>query len=660
MANTLPRDPASVSFHQRLSMCITLPLVLMVLLAGLLAWQIKRLHAITDEIHHSDDTLSQIHHLDRLASDLDSGLRAYLLSGNRANLDLYNKARPGLDPALARLRTLVSAAAPQAQRADKLRSTFTAWTDYSRKVIEQRGHGPVGTPPATGPLALPNPAVSTAAANAATVASARDEVRRIDPIRAQIASLIRNEETEREQLEGSSATQNRLALGLTVALSFLVGGGLAWFFGTQLKAIWNALTEELRKQRKITEDREAEIRQLERNLNKTQEREMFYRGIVQGATEYALFKVDREGRILSWNRGAEKLTGFRQGDAMGEDFGLVFGPEAAAQGAPLRMLKVASTQGKYTEENWRARSDGTVFWAETQIHSLRNDAGELDGFSVTLRDLSPRRRADRDRLTLLSQVEEAAQARDQFLSIASHEIKVPAMALSKQIQGLLLTTQSTGTLKPVLEGFKRQTDRLYRVADEMVDLSRIHSRRLGYRFKDIELRPLVEHVVEQLRDRAAAAGSVIEISGSSDITGNWDGSRLEQVIHNLLTNAIRFSGGKPIVVSVGMDADRAIVAVQDQGPGIERERQNRIFERFSSTEGGLDSGLGLGLYISRQIVEGHGGHLQIESSPGTGSTFVLDLPFKSAAETATGLNISGLTAKAKAVTPSASASGEPG
>lgn len=640
----LEKIPSDSEFRQRLSICITLPLISVVLLAGVMAWQINRLPSATDRMQASNDVISAARHIEKLAADLETGSRAYLITGSRGFLEPYSRARPAIDPVLSRLQALVSGNPSQTQKAEKLRGLINAWIDFSRRAIELRSR--TATPGAF--------TVTTVPSSAAALAIA-EERRRMEPVRALISSIIRSQENERSLEDQDEALRNRLALGLGIGLAFALGISMALVFGGQLRSLWQLLQEELRRSRGETAEREGTIRELQQELSRTRAQEEFFRHIVQEASGYSLLKVNSQGSILSWNYGAERLHGFGRGEAVGQDFSILFGPKAVETGRPGRILQIAARKGRYAEEGWRARKGGSFFWAETIVNAVHDDFGEMDGFSVLVRDLSARKLADKEQALMFSKVEEAIRARDQFLSIASHEIKVPTVALSRQIQGLLLQQHgASSTLKPVLEGFKRQTDRLQRMADEMIDLSRSHTGRLAYNFRQTHLGELIRNVIDQVSDQAAASGSSIELEGNTSATGNWDPLRVEQILLQLLSNAIRFGHGKPITVNSTIQANRIVVSVQDQGPGIEKQRLGRIFERFSSrsselTEG--EAGLGVGLYLARQIAEGHGGHLWVESIPNAGATFHLELPLRPAMDAAaTGLTTAGI-GKATASAP---------
>lgn len=633
-SSSSPKDPSESAFRQRLSVCITLPLISMVLLAGTMTWQVQRLRGATDRRKAFENVLSSAGRLGRLATDLETGVHGYLITGSRYFLEPYSRARPRIEGAITRLQASVADLPSQSQKAEKLRGSLDAWNEHARRALELRARmlSPTAKAPGIPPFAT---------------AAIAEERRRMEPVRALLASIIRSEENSEAQEARDEGLRDRLALSLGIGLAFGLGLLMALVFGNQVKGIWQSLQDELRKARGVTADREAALRELQQELERTRSEAEFFRHLVQEASSYALFKVALDGSIQSWNHGAERIHGFGRAEALGQGFSVLFGPKAVEAGNPAHILEIATRKGRFSEEGWRARKDGSLFWAEMILNAVHDDFGEMDGFSVLIRDLTARKRADTEQAILFSKVEEAIHARDQFLSIASHEIKVPALALNRQIQGLLLQqAQGSSTLRPVLEGFRRQTDRLQRMADEMVDLARSHSGSFAYDFQPTPLGDLIRDVMDRMADQAAASGCRMELEGSTHAQGHWDGPRIERILTHLLSNAFRHGPGKPVTITVALESSHVEIRIHDRGPGIDGERIERIFERFSSrtpqSSPNGESGLGLGLYLSRQIAEGHGGRLWAENSPSSGAVFHLELPLRESGGDATGLTTAGI------------------
>jgi signal transduction histidine kinase len=230
----------------------------------------------------------------------------------------------------------------------------------------------------------------------------------------------------------------------------------------------------------------------------------------------------------------------------------------------------------------------------------------------------------------------AIGVRDEFISIASHELKTPLTALKLRLESATrFGARSTAVegetaearLAKALAAANVTTDRLVSLVDNLLDVSRLHAARLVLHLEPVALDEVVREVVGRLREQAVESGSPMELDLAEHVVGIWDRSRIEQVVTNLFTNAIRYGRGRPIAVSLRASATRVRLRVRDAGIGISRGDQSRIFRAFEriATRDHV-GGLGLGLYIGQQIATAHGGTLAVESELGRGATFILDLP----------------------------------
>ncbi|MDI1451516.1 ATP-binding sensor histidine kinase [Polyangium sp. 6x1] len=237
-----------------------------------------------------------------------------------------------------------------------------------------------------------------------------------------------------------------------------------------------------------------------------------------------------------------------------------------------------------------------------------------------------------DNARLYSATQEAVQTRDEFLAVASHELRTPMTSLGLSLQSLLRAIPSERppdrrAIEDLVRRACRQNDRMNRLIDELLDVSRFDAGHVALETTEVELGTLVREVVAQLELDLTRSRCPVRIHGDAAVVGVWDRSRLEQVVTNLLANAIKFGAGKPITIATRKEAGSARLEITDQGIGIAPDQQARIFERFGRAVSVRHyGGLGLGLYICRRIVEAHGGSIRVESGEGTGSTFVLELP----------------------------------
>lgn len=230
----------------------------------------------------------------------------------------------------------------------------------------------------------------------------------------------------------------------------------------------------------------------------------------------------------------------------------------------------------------------------------------------------------------------AVQARDEFLSIASHELRTPLTSLQLLVGTLLRAAdrnpawRENGGAQIVdrLTVADRQISRLARLIDQLLDVSRISAGQFQVEMEEIDLAAIVQDVVIRFADDAARAGCEVRVRIDGPTVGHWDRVRIEQVLVNLFTNALKFGEGRPIDIELAGDGEQTRLRVRDYGIGIPPEAQERIFQRFERAASSREyGGLGLGLYITQRIIEAHGGRISLESTPGEGAAFTVVLPY---------------------------------
>ena len=234
---------------------------------------------------------------------------------------------------------------------------------------------------------------------------------------------------------------------------------------------------------------------------------------------------------------------------------------------------------------------------------------------------------------LLDELRGAIRSRDEFLSIAGHELRTPITTLSLQVEGLEAVLRDKAPAELLnsvtrrLELTRRQVDRLATLVATLVDVSRINSRKVEVSREPADLVEVLGSAVERLGDQASRAGSSLHLEGGGPIPGDFDVSHVDQVATNLVSNAIRYGRGKPIVVRASGDEGRARFSVEDQGIGIAPSHQARIFQQYERAAPATSyAGLGLGLWITRRLVEAMGGTISFQSEAGVGSVFTVELP----------------------------------
>ncbi len=271
---------------------------------------------------------------------------------------------------------------------------------------------------------------------------------------------------------------------------------------------------------------------------------------------------------------------------------------------------------------------GSAFGAIT-LASFDADPGFVPQNVAFAEELGRRAATAIDNARLYRDAQDAVKARDEFMSIAAHEMRTPLMALTLQLGTLtrLVAKGSAESLELKIKKALGQTERLARLIDHLLDVSRITAGRLVLESAECDLSEVVRESAERFADEAIRAGSEIRMRLQPEVKGTWDSFRLEQMVTNLVSNAIKYGDGKPIEIAVESGPRAARLVVRDNGIGIAEKELHRVFEPFHrSTSDRRYSGLGLGLHITSQIVRAHGGEIQVKSEVGSGSSFIVELP----------------------------------
>jgi signal transduction histidine kinase len=272
--------------------------------------------------------------------------------------------------------------------------------------------------------------------------------------------------------------------------------------------------------------------------------------------------------------------------------------------------------------------DERVEWMVAQLERVRRGERRL----VTLGERLAEQAAENARL--YAQAQAAVRLRDEFLSVASHELKTPLTPLQMRLQALRREAEAGGAphlpcerVARTMVSLEQQVRRLAALVDDLLDVARLSGDRMRLDFEDVDLAEVAREVVARFAQQSAKAGCRVEVVAEEAVSGWWDRQRLEQVVTNLLSNALKYGAGRPVKVRVEAGPEQAVLVVQDAGIGIAPEHLTRIFERFERAVSGRHyGGLGLGLYITRQVVEALGGSISVESQMGEGSTFRVELP----------------------------------
>ncbi len=369
-------------------------------------------------------------------------------------------------------------------------------------------------------------------------------------------------------------------------------------------------------------------KQVEEKLRWTEEG---FRLMVESVTDCAIVMLDSEGRVVSWNTGAQRIKGYSADEIVGQHFSRFYPPADIARGAPQRDLDSAAAQGRFEVEGWRVRKDGSVFWANVVFTAIRDPAGNARGFAKLTRDLTERRLVEQTLTLAKGAAEKANLAKSEFLSSMSHELRSPLNAILGFAQLMESdATPATPSQKGSIDEILRAGWYLLELINEILDLAQIESGKLSLSLEPTSLADVIFECQAMIDSQAQNRGirmAFPQFAVPCFVQG--DRTRLKQVLINLLSNAIKYNtvGGTVVVDTVGSTSERIRLNVRDTGAGLPPEKLAQLFQPFNrlGQERGAEQGTGIGLVMSKRLVELMGGVLGVESTVGVGSVFWWEL-----------------------------------
>ena len=349
-----------------------------------------------------------------------------------------------------------------------------------------------------------------------------------------------------------------------------------------------------------------------------------FRLLIEGVVDYAIFLLDPEGIVSSWNTGAERIKGYKRDEIVGKHFSRFYTPEDVTARKPWEELATARRTGRAEDEGWRVKKNGERFWARAVLAALHDSQGNLRGFAKVTQDLSERRH--------IQSLELAAKNVNEFIAVLAHELRNPLAPIRAAVQVMAKLPAGDPAHEAMCQTIDRQSAQLAHIVDDMIDISRISRGVFSIERVAVDMNEVVRRAVETAAPAIEAGRHILEINLPGEaLLIRGDVHRLTQILTNVLNNAARYTAaGGRITITARADKGYAELRVRDNGRGIEAKFLPRIFDMFVQGRESLqrvEGGLGIGLALSRKLAEMHGGSLQAHSEGvDKGSEFTLRIP----------------------------------
>ncbi|MBI1255622.1 MAG: PAS domain S-box protein [Hyphomonas sp.] len=625
-----PRIWADLPLTVKGLVVIALPLVILIASLVMLYMAFSAESRAEEDVRRAFAIQRDMYQVHSLLAEAGGGVREFILTGEDRSLRTLNDAQELLPQTLARLDVAIEDRAVR-----EAYEVFLSLSDQKLDGLEQLAE------------------IATQGGSTGAIQQSLNSNRTVlDELRLQMDEIQQLEQEVLDRRRAQVDAVRELFLRLT-AVSAVVGllGSLAavFLFSTGIVRrvhLLEASAERLERGEPLPAfpDDADEIGQLAGKLDRAsallraresdlRESEERFRLVVEGVRDYGIFALTPEGRVATWNMGAERTKGWKADEILGEYFGRFY-PEETRDYLPEAMLDRARRDGRAEDEGWRVRKDGARFWANVVVTALYDENGALKGYAKVTRDMTERKRSEEALRAAQKEAVAANDAKSDFLSRTSHELRTPMSAILGFAQMLELDQDGFHERHRVAVGQILKAGRhLLSLIDDLLDISSIEAGGEDLKVERLEIDKLLTEARDLAQPLLNAAGLRLELEQPDrPVWVMADQRRVTQVTLNLLSNAGKYSPADSRVrLSARVSEDKAIIEVEDEGPGVSDENIPRLFTPFDRLgKGGTNGvkGTGLGLALSKRLVESMGGEIGFHNRNGSGggSVFWFSLP----------------------------------
>lgn len=604
--------PKSESYHQRF---IAMGFLFATLLLTLLFVMVFRTNSSFVKWNnlaiHTREVLAVLERFSAGVRNSQIAAVDYYTNGSEQQVQVFEAAKLEAQKSLGQLRSLVVHNPAQLHNLDTLSPLAEQGLAILAKVIQARRDGKRG-PEGLGAIT--------------------EEAKKISP---PLAKALSNMTTEENQL--LVARSSEAAATASRARLLEVGGGI--FAILLLISVYVLYSRENSIRARVEKKLEESNAQLEHRIGQRtgeleealrlvrKHNEEPFRLFVTNVHDYAILILDTSGNVVSWNSGAERIKGYRAEEIIGQHFSQFYTPDAIAAGKPALALKSAGELGKYEDEGWRVRKDGSKFWANVSLTALHNEHGELRGFGKVTRDMTIPKRSEEDMRVRTAQLEIANKELEAFCYSVSHDLRAPLRGIDGFSQAVLQDCgdQLSPQGKEHLQRVCAATQRMGVLIDDLLNLSRIT--RSEMRHEPVDLSKIAYAIARDLR--ASEPHRSAEFIIARDLRAKGDPHLVQVVMQNLLGNSWKFTSKQPLArIEIGRleDNGRSSFYVADNGAGFDPAHASRLFGAFQRLHSMSEfPGTGVGLATVQRIIHRHGGEIWAQAEVNQGATFYFTL-----------------------------------